>query len=70
MIKFQENSADNDVSIKFVLDNLPSIIQQCYILEERISHKLFSDIEVMILNYQNSISPPIRLANYSMGNKH
>ncbi len=59
MIKFQENSADNDVSIKFVLDNLPSIIQQGYILEERISHKLFSDIEVMILNYQNSISPQL-----------
>lgn len=55
MIKFQENSDDNDISIKFVLDNLPSIIQQGYIIEEKISQKIFADIVAMILNSENSI---------------
>ena len=45
------------VSIKFVLDNLSSIIQQGQILEERVSKKLFDDIELMILNIQNATFP-------------
>ncbi|NAS10334.1 hypothetical protein GPS43_16830 [Acinetobacter haemolyticus] len=48
---------ENNVSIKFVLDNLSSIIQQGHILEEKVSKKLFDDIELMIQNFQNTIFP-------------
>ena len=55
MIKLQDNSFENDASIKFILNNLPTIIQQAYVLEEKISQKIFTDIEAMILNSENSI---------------
>ncbi|RPE27399.1 hypothetical protein EC846_3154 [Acinetobacter sp. BIGb0102] len=57
MIKFQEKTAENDVSIKLLFDNLSTIIQQGYILEEKVSQKIFSDIEAMILSSENSIFP-------------
>ncbi|AZN67057.1 hypothetical protein [Acinetobacter haemolyticus] len=57
MAKLQGEITENDVSIKFVLDNLSSIIQQGQILEERVSKKLFDEIELMILNIQNATFP-------------
>lgn len=55
MINLQDNSFENDASIKFILNNLSTIIQQAYVLEEKISQKIFTDIEAMILNSENSI---------------
>lgn len=57
MIKFQDKNVDNDVSVGFVLDNLSTIIQQGYILEEKVSQKIFADIEAMILSSEKSIFP-------------
>lgn len=59
MIKLQEKTAENDVSIKFVLNNLSSMIQQGYILEEKVSQKIFADIEAMILDSEHLIFPEI-----------
>lgn len=59
MIKFQEKTAENDVSIKFVLNNLSSMIQQGYMLEEKVSQKIFADIEAMILDSEHPIFPEI-----------
>ncbi|MPW45101.1 hypothetical protein [Acinetobacter guerrae] len=59
MIKVQGKSNEDDVSIKFILNNLSTMIHQGYVLEEIVSQKIFADIETMIIDSENSIFPEI-----------